>query len=187
MLTIVRRRQGGGAGGESGLTLLEVLLGMTIFAVAALSVMNVMIYSMRLDASNKETAVATQVARRIMEQMRATPFDRVLADYNSEPKDDPDGEGLSPGAKFEVPELGAISEEIGSIGGEVIFPLDTNGKLREDLDMPVLGLPRDLSGDGKIDNKDPVDDFQALPVVVRVRWTGSVGERVVELHTVLRR
>jgi len=172
---------------ESGLTLLEVLLGMTIFAVAALSVMNVMVYSMRLDSSNKETAVAMHVARRVMEQMRATPFDRVLADYNSEPKDDPDGEGLSPGAVFEVPELGVINEEIGEIVGEVILPLDKNGKLKENLDMPELGLPRDLSGDGKIDNKDHAGDLQALPVVVRVRWMGNAGERLLELHTVLRK
>ncbi|MHC4473556.1 MAG: type IV pilus modification PilV family protein [Planctomycetota bacterium] len=171
----------------AGVTLIEILIGLTIFAIAAMSVMSVMVYSMRLDAANKETAVATQAARRVMERIKATPFDRVVADFNADPKDDPDGEGFSPGADFAVPDLREVHEEVKKVAGEILLPSDKTGKLREDLDLPILGLPRDLNGDGKIDKKDHTDDLRALPVIVRIRWTGFTGPRSVELHSVIRK
>ena len=71
---------------RAGLTLIEILIGMTFFAVAAMSLMNAMVYSMRLDATNEETAAATQAARRAMERLRATPFDQVFVEFNADPR-----------------------------------------------------------------------------------------------------
>ena len=171
----------------AGVTLLETLIGMAFFAVAALSVMHVMIHSLRLDAVNRETAVAMLAARRVIHQMRATPFDQVFAEFNADPKDDPTGEGLAHGSACAVPDLPEYDDVVLAPRGEIVFPVADNGDLREDLDMPLLSLPRDLSGDGQIDGKDHRDDIVALPVLVQVRWTGTAGPRRVELHAVLRR
>ena len=50
---------------------------------------------------------------------------------------------------------------------------------------PQLGTPRDLNGDGDVDQEDHSGDYQLLPVVVRVRWAGSSGFERVELKSML--
>jgi len=57
--------------------------------------------------------------------------------------------------------------------------------LREDIEDPLLGLPRDLNGDGIIDSENHAKDFVVLPVRVRVRWRGVTGIRTVEVCSLL--
>jgi hypothetical protein len=52
--------------------------------------------------------------------------------------------------------------------------------LREDVDAPRYGLPADLDGDGVIDGDPRDDDYQSLPVVVRLRWQRA-GEHAQEV------
>jgi len=58
-------------------------------------------------------------------------------------------------------------------------------QLREDLDLPDLGMPRDLNGDSMIDSANHAEDYILLPVQVRVRWNGAFGERELDLFTML--
>jgi hypothetical protein len=68
------------------------------------------------------------------------------------------------------------------------FPLDADGRtLREDLDAPELGLPRDLDGDGVIDSEDHSGDFRILPVVLELEWVSPSGPQTLRMSTVLRR
>ena len=58
-------------------------------------------------------------------------------------------------------------------------------QLREDLDDPALGLPRDLNGDSIVDGLDHADDYFLLPLEVTVRWRGRSGDRTLRRVTML--
>ena len=66
------------------------------------------------------------------------------------------------------------------LAGEIIFPV-AGGELREDLVDAELGFPRDLDGDG-IDGQAHNGDYEILPILIRVRWTGQLGERTFDLY-----
>jgi type II secretory pathway pseudopilin PulG len=66
------------------------------------------------------------------------------------------------------------------------------GQLREDVALAVLGLPRDLNGNGRIDDPtsspdgwDAASSAILLPVVVVVEWRGVVGDSRLQLATTL--
>ena len=40
-----------------------------------------------------------------------------------------------------------------------------------------LGLPRDLNGDGDMEDTNVAFDAQLLPVLIRVRWNTGEGQR----------
>ena len=66
----------------------------------------------------------------------------------------------------------------------VDFP-GNGAELREDVVNPLLGLPRDLDGDGKIDSVDHSGDYMMLPVTIRVTWNGVAGPMTYEVRTFL--
>lgn len=156
-----------------------------LIAIGASAVLLTMVYSLQLDATNRETAAATQTARRVLEQVRSEDLADVLTMYNANVNDDPGGTNTAPGETFTI---SLLQQTVGSTGvdGRVILPFDTDGVLRESATIPELGFPRDLNGDGTIDSNDRSGDLLALPVIVRVTWDGINGERSVEYKTVLR-
>lgn len=179
------RRAGGSrprARRERGLSLIEIMLSITFFIVAALGSMTVMLSSMRLDATNRETALARQAARRMMERIKGTTFREIFATYNANANDDPLGTGSAPGATFAVrgvnPQAG-----LGAVG-DIVFPT-TGGVLCENVTLAALGMPRDLNGDNVIDGATRADDYYVLPVMVRVRWRGGSGDCTFVLATVI--
>ena len=64
-------------------------------------------------------------------------------------------------------------------------PSDPGWILREDVDFPALGMPRDLNGDNIVDDEDHRGDYVLLPVCIRIRWNGRAGEREFTLTTML--
>jgi hypothetical protein len=58
-------------------------------------------------------------------------------------------------------------------------------QVREDLQEPALGMPRDLNGDGIPDALDHSADMQILPVLVRLRWRGPTGISRMEFRTLV--
>jgi hypothetical protein len=53
--------------------------------------------------------------------------------------------------------------------------------LREDLSLPLYGLPSDLDGDGTVDAAAHDGDYEALPVVVTFHWQPA-GEAAHQLR-----
>jgi hypothetical protein len=136
----------------------------------------------KLGPVNRETVLAMTAARGMAEQIRSEGAAGVFARYNQFPKDDPGGVGTAPGPNFPVPGLSLVPGDSDGMAGEIIFP--ANGKnLREDIVDPALGLPRDLNGDGVMDNVDHSTDYEILPYTIRIRWTGKTGVRTFELQT----
>ncbi|MEN8150099.1 MAG: hypothetical protein ABFS86_09760 [Planctomycetota bacterium] len=166
---------------EAGLGLVEMMVAVAILATAILAILSVAAHSIKLDSVNRETALASDAARVRYEQLRALPLLQVLATYNTDPTDDPEGEYTAVGPKAQI-----SRDQAGlDFASTVELPLTKEGELREDAVRPELGLPRDLNGDGVIDDEDHRDDYVILPVAVRVTWTGSSGPREVRLTGVL--
>jgi len=167
------------------MSLVETALSMVVLAVACLTALSVLVSSMELDAVNRETKIAFDAARARIEMVRAERFNQVVAAFNLDPADDPQGAGTAPGPTFSVAELPSVAAG-GAPHGAIVLPVDAAGTVRENLSIPALGLPRDLNGDNLVDGDDHTADAILIPVLVRVRWSGTTGARESALSTVLR-
>ena len=167
-----------------GFTLIEVTVVITVLTVA-MGMLSKTIYSMsKLGPVNGETARAIQEARSILEELRSQDFENVFSLYNADPADDPGGVGTAPGSGFVVNGLNVRPGDADGMIGEILFP-ETGGDLREDVVDVRLGMPRDLNGDSAVDAGDHGGDYELLPVLVRLEWTGVTGDRSLDMYTLL--
>lgn len=175
---------------RAGFTFLELAVVMTILLSALLIFSSTISGVAKQRSVNRESGLAVAAARNLLETLRSEDFTRVYALYNADPNDDPDGAGTAPGKRFAVPGLDDAPDSPDGLEGEVVFPTavdEATGleQLREDVAIRALGMPRDLSGDGKVDGEDHSGSHFILPVQVRVRWKGATGVRQFELSSQL--
>lgn len=174
---------------ERGFTLLELSLVIGVLMVAFLALSQSLGASIKLSDVNRESALATEALRGRVELLQGiVGFDAVFALYNDDPSDDPGGPGTAPGSAFAVAGLAAVPEDEDGLAGEILFPTVSGAgglELREDVDDPNLGMPRDLNGDGFLDNLNHANDYRLLPVTVRLRWQAAGVERTSEVHVLL--
>jgi hypothetical protein len=138
--------------------------------------------------TTREMRAATEAAWSAMERIQGRAFDEVFATYNSDPQDDVGGPNTAPGSDFEADYLQVIDGDGDGAVGEILLPgiwVGGDLQLREDVDLPELGMPRDLSGDGLIDDLDHSADYVILPVLVRMSYQGSGGPTRLEFRTTL--
>lgn len=166
--------------GEEGWNLLSVTISMSCLLIAILGTIGSITSSDMLAASTKETTFAMNAARQAIDSLIAWPdISEVFKDHNESTEDDsPNAEGPN----FRIFGLSPQCQDPDGMVGKFIFP-EIGGALREDINNPVLGMPRDLNGDGVIDSDDHSDDFVILPVLVRIEWKGRKGDRNFELMT----
>lgn len=84
--------------------------------------------------------------------------------------------------------LGGLGGKLGGALGGGPAPPATAGsewELREDFVHELLGMPRDLNGDGVADDRDHAHDYLLLPVEVRIQWDGHLGPRSLSVFTTL--
>ena len=176
-------------GARAGFTFIELSIVLVILLSALLVFSGTVSGMAKQRTSNRETHLAVEAAQNRMETLRATAFDAVYALYNRNPKDDPDGDGSAPGARFDVPGLDELPDAGDELEGEVVFPESEDPlagfELREDIVNAPLGLPRDLSGDNRVDDQDHSGSYLILPVEVRVRWRSPNGPREYTLRSQL--
>ena len=166
---------------DAGLTLLEVMIAFVILALSTVTALGLMVGSMCLDATNRETSKAMAAARGVVEGMQGQEFPQIFALYNATTIDDPVGV-VAPGNVFSV---GGLGSQQNPIVGTIRFPVTPSFELREDADMPELGLPMDLNGDGVIDELNHSHDYKVLPVMVELQWVGKTGDRELSVHALL--
>lgn len=160
---------------------------MAIVSVAATMYAQTVASSARLDPIAADTATAADAARVAIENLRVFPVDQVVALFDADPANDPDGPGTAPGSMFAVPGLAPVA--MGGFVGRIEFPM-VDGRIAEDLDDEWLGCPRDQNADHVIDSLDHRDDWVLLPVRVRLEWMprgGATRPRTFELYTMLPR
>ena len=178
--TFVKRR--------GGFTLVEVMVAFVLLSVAMMGFSRSIVSSMMAANTDRDVRRATEASRGIMERLSGADFDDLFELYNGNTLDDPDGVGTAPGMTFRVPGLTVQDDDEDGEVGEVLLPFVQVGGVwvvREDLDLPELGLPQDLSGDGIIDDQDHSDDYLLLPARIRIQWQGAGTDSQVEFHTIL--
>lgn len=184
----VRTRFGDGSrahAARAGVSLLEVMVAVVLLMTCLLGFSHALVSTSRMATVDQEVGLAREAARGLLEELRDTPFPEVFLRYNADDGDDPVG-GPSPGPHFEVPGLDPRPNDVDGLVGEVVFPVDELGRLREDLENVRLGMPRDLDADGQLDPFDHGGDYLILPVAVRIEWGDGSGPRRFELKTLLK-
>ncbi len=185
------RRVPRGPQGRAGFSLVEVLLAAVILAVAITGISGSILSSMALNRVNRDTALAQQAARRVMEELSGVPFEEIFACYNADAGDNAGLTVAARGPNFAVFGLEVLPADADGFAGRVMFPTIVNAggieELREDAPEPTLGMPRNLNADllPVPDGIDHADDYRVLPVRVRVEWLGVSGPRQVDLETML--
>ncbi len=161
--------------------MIELMVVMAVLTMAVGMFSSTLVATSRHSRMKRETAIASEGARRALEWMRSQPCSILFAMYNANPADDPAGPGTAPGSNFLVPGLSPRKADADGFVGQIIFPV-TNGVLREDMVSPVLGMPRDLNGDDVIDDAAHSSDYLLLPVHVRIEWNGVAGDVSFDLY-----
>ena len=174
---------------RSGLTIVEVMIAMAILGVMFLAISRSLMGSVKLNEVTRESALAQQGMDAVLESLGGADFASTFQRYNSVASDDP-ATGPSPGPDFVVPGLQPLPEDADGRVGRIVLPevMTPEGlELREDLDIPELGMPRDLNGDGGIDDVDHATDYKVLPVLLQLDWRGQSGHRQTVARTILAR
>jgi prepilin-type N-terminal cleavage/methylation domain-containing protein len=169
---------------RAGFTLVEVLVVVAIVTVGLGLMTNTLVAVGELGPVSRETSIAMDSARSMVEELRAVDFDAIFATYNDDPEDDPGGPGTAPGSAFAVSGLDLVDGDADGVAGEIAFAV-LGAKLREDSADWRLGHPRDLNLDGAVDGDDHSGDYEILPFVVRVRWKGRSGNRSIDLYSAI--
>lgn len=172
---------------RAGMTMLEIAIAVTVLAMGLGSAVYALLNASALERATRERALALQAAENVLEDLQAATFAEVFVRFNGTNVDDP-VLGDSPGDDFEVTGLEPWPGDPDGMAGEIVFPGD-NLVLLEDTVMPELGMPRDLTLDDPPEIDLSGDDksavYRVLPVLVRVRWTGTGGNRELVLGTTL--
>jgi type II secretory pathway pseudopilin PulG len=170
------------------MTLIEVVLVMTVMLVAISMLSGTLLAAARQRNFQREEAIASLALRNAVERLRELPCQQVYASYNADPADDPLGPGTAPGPRFATPGLTPLPEAADGLTGTIVFPeieVPGGAALREDVENELLGMPRDLNGDNVVDALDHSSDYLALPLEVRVEWSGQTGRRQMRTHALL--
>lgn len=178
----------------AGFTLVEVMIALVVIVLALQGFSRSIVSTMVAADVDAEVRRATEGGRQAMEQVKGANFRDIFALYNDDPNDDDtviDIAGLpAPGSNFDIPGLTAIDGDPDGLVGKITLPvvidvMTGDAHLREDSNFTFMGLPRDLNGDGAIDDVNHIADYLILPVTVRVEWQGTGGPAYVEFKTLL--
>lgn len=164
--------------------MVEVMVVFVVLTVAMAMFTSTMASTARQRMSKRETAIAAEAGRRTLEVLRASLHAQTFALYNTTPEDDPAGVGTAPGRHFAIAGLQPAADDPDGFVGEIVFS-SGGPRLREDVELPELGMARDLDADGEIDELDHSGDYVLLPVMVRMRWQSRNGTREMEMFTLL--
>ncbi|MEW6071148.1 MAG: hypothetical protein AB1726_00955 [Planctomycetota bacterium] len=172
-------------GPDAGLTALELSMMIAVFLVGLLAFSQSVRNSVDLGATSQESALATEAARMVIERMQGTPFAEVHARFDADPANDPGGGATAPGSLIAIPGLDLRRDDADGAAGEIVFPTEDGFDPREDVPDDELGMPRDLNLDGAIDSLDHAGDYRILPILVRIEWRGTTGDRSISFKTIL--
>lgn len=185
MALVLLRPRGAAHARRAGFSLVEAVLVMAIMTVATAMYAQIVGSSARLAPIAAETTLACDAARDALERIRAVPVEDLIATFDADKTNDPDGPGTAPGRTFAV--AGLIAQP-GTPVGTIVLPM-VDGRIAEDVVDEMLGCPRDLNADRLIDAHDHREDWVLLPIRVRVEWLprGAKRTRSFELYTMVAR
>lgn len=171
---------------RSGMSLVEVMVSLLVITVATYILTYTIMASVAHTGSKREKGLAIEAATNMIERLRGCPPQDIFALYNGSAADDPYGAGTAPGPAFDVP---GLDPQLNARGialpvGQILMP-GNGAVLNESVADARFGLPRDLDGSMFIEDDDCSDRYIFLPLTVRVQWNGKLGNRNVEISTVI--
>jgi type II secretory pathway pseudopilin PulG len=116
----------------TGFTLVEIIIGMAILAGSVLGLMSLLSSASLHSTLNRDHQLALDAAHQKMEAVKAdakTNLSQVVARYNQDPADDPEGVGSAPGASFTVAGLDALYTDVDGLPGAVILEVLPDGRI----------------------------------------------------------
>jgi prepilin-type N-terminal cleavage/methylation domain-containing protein len=158
---------------RSGFTLVELAVGIAILTIGTLAMLSTVVASQKLETSNRERLLARMGAQSVVRDVqitaRAVAAEQGLEDWGtnfiaelSAPNNWVPVDGLQPWSNLQnVCEVVIVNDETAS---------------DDDLGFE-LGMPRDLNGDGVVDDTAVTSEGKLFPVIVRVRWETPAGQR----------
>jgi hypothetical protein len=164
------------------MSLVEVMIALTVLTFSVFMVTSTISAAGDESKTRLERATASQAAMNCFEEMRAASPSLLFRLYNIDPSDDPDGPGTAPGAHFDVEGLKPADVDQDGRVGKIVMS-SPGPILREDTVNTVLGMPRDLDGDCKIDDVNHAADYIVLPVQVLIEWKGKHSKQTVSMFT----
>jgi type II secretory pathway pseudopilin PulG len=169
---------------ESGMTLIEIIIGLGVLVIAVLGVMSALVSASRIDEATAEQVRAMNGIRSTIETMKQTTYGEIWRRYNSNGADDPGGANTAPGANFAVTGLRAQAGDADGMPGRIFFP-ELAGNLSETVIEARLGMTasKDLNGDGDTVDVNVNTTYMILPVRVVVDWAGARGPYHMEFTT----
>lgn len=127
-----------------------------------------------LQQAERERSIASQGLVSAIEELRQTSNGLIGAVPSwSEALVDACAEGGDLGNEFQIPGLDRVEGE----DAVCTLQLITSESLSDEDVGFEFGMPLDLNNDGDTSDGDVIGSAQMLPVVVRARWRGRMGER----------
>ena len=169
----INKRQ---AQAKRGFTLVEVCFSMVVLMVGVLAITST---TLRIDAlrrRNHEAANAQLALRRVAETLHShAAIARSQSDGDTSNTFSEVFLSLAEadfGDGFDVPGFTPLP------GEETVGTLElVTSEVRTDAQLDVLmGMPRDLNGDGDVFDLDVSEDARLIPAVVRLSWRGPNGD-----------
>jgi hypothetical protein len=170
---------------NQGLSMVELMIATLAVMIGLSAFLRSIVGSLHLARNNRNTAIAAEATRGMVERLRSEDPSLVFAMYNGDVTDDP--VGGAPGRHFAVEGLRTIESDADGFVGEILFPTPTpdSGRLVENPGTDFPDLPRDMNLDGDATDVDVSADYQLLPVILRLQWRGAQGDMTYEVSTLI--
>ena len=151
-------------------SLLEISVGVAILAVGALAVTSTGLASSRLEREDAEHTLARRAAFEVAAEV-ASAASTQATDRATWAQRVPE--------RFDAGELRPVVglEPVGGAAGVLTIDVVTDETASDAALGTLLGLPRDLDGDGLATTVDVTASAKLLPVVVRVRGSSDGSPR----------
>jgi len=171
--------------GRAGFGLVDICVALVILAGSLGILVGTVVSGIRMSRSDEDLAQANQALRMTLARFNALTPQQVFAICNTDQSDDLDG--YTSADYLGVAPHTLTDRHGAALSIAITFPTADGapGVVREDLDLPALGLPRDLNADGVIDSNDHSGDFVLLPVALTLDWESSAGPQHVQMATIL--
>ncbi len=155
-----------------GFTIIEVVVAAAVILIGIALFIPAFQYCGQASQAAREKSAAMSAARGVVETLRGSAVRRIYSSY---------GPGGTIGPDFVVDGLSPLPSDPDGRCGKITFYSD------ESADMPEVGLPHDLNGDGDTDDSgsEVTNFYTIVPVEVAVEWRGLTGNKSVKLHAIV--
>ncbi|MCA8944453.1 MAG: hypothetical protein KDB80_17960 [Planctomycetes bacterium] len=162
---------------EAGISLLEVMVAVAVILLGFLALGQTIVTTHALKRTSEERRTVLSALRVVGEELRVMAEDAAASDPDTWAQTIVDDltSATRLGTMFSVR---GLTPQVGhTTVGEIRV---VTSELTTDADLGVeIGMPRDLDGDGDVNNSNVVSTATMLPMVITLRYRGLGGDRTI--------